>query len=39
MNFDQIAAFTVLIGLMLLFISGRIRYDLAAVLALLAALL
>ena len=39
MNFDQIAAFTVLGGLMLLFISGRIRYDLAAVLALLAALL
>ena len=39
MNFDQIAAFAVLGGLMLLFIWGRIRYDLAAVLALLAALL
>jgi len=39
MTFDQIAAFAVLAGLMLLFIWGRIRYDLAAVLALLAALL
>jgi di/tricarboxylate transporter len=39
MNIEQISAFAVLAGLMLLFIWGRIRYDLAAVLALLASLL
>jgi di/tricarboxylate transporter len=39
MTFQQIAAFSVLAGLMLLFIWGRIRYDLAAILALLVALL
>jgi di/tricarboxylate transporter len=39
MNIQQISAFAVLGGLMLLFIWGRIRYDLAAILALLASLL
>ncbi|HEY0045044.1 MAG TPA: SLC13 family permease [Allosphingosinicella sp.] len=39
MNLPQILAFAVLFGMMILFIWGRIRYDLVAVLALLAALL
>jgi di/tricarboxylate transporter len=39
MNTPQLLAFAVLGGMMLLFIWGRIRYDLVAVLALLAALL
>ena len=37
MNLDQALAFAVLAGMMLLFIWGRIRYDLVAILALLAA--
>ena len=39
MTFDQMLAFGVLAGMMLLFIWGRIRYDLVAVLALLASVL
>src|SRR5690349_16466388 len=35
----QLTAFGLLAGMMLLFVSGRIRYDLVAILALLAALL
>lgn len=38
MTIDQMLAFAVLAGMMLLFIWGRIRYDMVAVLALLAAL-
>ena len=39
MTLDQMLAFGVLAGMMLLFIWGRIRYDLVAVLALLASVL
>lgn len=38
MTIDQMLAFAVLAGMMLLFIWGRIRYDMVAVLALLASL-
>lgn len=38
MTIDQMLAFAILAGMMLLFIWGRIRYDMVAVLALLAAL-
>lgn len=37
MPLDQTFAFAVLAGMMLLFIEGRLRYDLVAILALLAA--
>jgi di/tricarboxylate transporter len=39
LNLPQILAFAVLFGMMILFIWGKIRYDLVAVLALLASLL
>ncbi len=39
MTLDQMLAFGVLAGMMLLFIWGRIRYDLVAILALLASVL
>src|SRR3712207_4795322 len=39
MTIQQLLAFAVLGGMMLLFIWGRIRYDMVAVLALLASLL
>src|SRR5215217_4309141 len=39
MTLPQILAFTILAGMMGLFVWGRIRYDLVAVLALLAAVL
>lgn len=39
MTIDQALAFAVVIGMMALFISGRLRYDLVAVLALLVAVI
>lgn len=39
MNLPQVLAFSVLIGMMLLFLWGRIRYDMVAILALLVSLL
>jgi di/tricarboxylate transporter len=39
MTQDQILAFAILSGLMFLFVWGRLRYDLVAVVALLAAVL
>lgn len=38
MTYDQAAAFAIVAGMMALLLSGRLRYDLVAVLALLAAL-
>src|SRR3954471_10263629 len=39
MTIDQTLAFAVLVGMMTLFIWGRLRYDLVAILALLAGVL
>ncbi len=38
MTLDQALAFAIIIGMMVLFIWGRLRYDLVALLALLAAI-